>query len=471
MYTKPVDPDTEGAGYGYSNAEGFEEDVFYYHSDHLGSTSYITDKEGEVTQFVSYKPYGELLVDEHAVSFDAPYKFNGKELDSETGLYYYGARYYEASLAAWYGVDALAEKYPSVGGYVYCAGNPVKLVDADGRKIKVAKSNSQEYNAIVKTIYKYLMEHDVNTLRILNKVDAVIIIKETNGVNKYNSKTHTIYWNCNIKILTDQGKVMSAALCLVHEAEHALQSIRDYEKYQIDMNTENDEFHNLEDKRIILGPEQDAAEKLGETEKGEPIRRTHSGTPLYTDDPKSCDYKGELDTNIEAPIIQKPVTESGFGYLGRVIILLIGAALLTKKSCCRSDCYTSTINIDSLSISSIGIETLVEFPISKNELIDECIHDGYNNYIIKDCNSVSKIYNIIKRAASLNKKYKESNYTVVIVLYNADFLDTVWVGVHQIERNNILYKTPLELINYIDSIDNEQLLQIEIESLDLKGIN
>ena len=52
MYTKPVDPDIEGAGYGYSNAEGFEEDVFYYHTDHLGSTSYITDGYGEVTQFV-----------------------------------------------------------------------------------------------------------------------------------------------------------------------------------------------------------------------------------------------------------------------------------------------------------------------------------------------------------------------------------------------------------------------------------
>ncbi|MBP5419406.1 MAG: hypothetical protein J6Y72_06310 [Bacteroidales bacterium] len=106
-----------------------ERDVFYYHSDHLGSTSYITDANGNATQFVSYKPYGEALVDEHATSFESPWKFNGKELDSETGLYYYGARYYEPVLALWYGVDALAEKYPSVGGYVYCHGNPIIRID------------------------------------------------------------------------------------------------------------------------------------------------------------------------------------------------------------------------------------------------------------------------------------------------------------------------------------------------------
>ena len=133
MYEKPSDPEEEGAGYGYSNGMSQQErDVFYYHSDHLGSTSYVTDMDGNATQFVSYKPYGEAFVDEHNTSYEQPWKFNGKELDSETGLYYYGVRYYEPTLALWYGVDALTEKYPSMGGYVYCAGNPVKLVDPDG---------------------------------------------------------------------------------------------------------------------------------------------------------------------------------------------------------------------------------------------------------------------------------------------------------------------------------------------------
>ena len=133
MYEKPSNPEDESAGYGYSNGmQQKERDVFFYHSDHLGSTSYITDRNGNATQFVCYKPYGEALVDEHATSFESPWKFNGKELDSETGLYYYGARYYEPVLALWYGVDALAEKSQSVSPYVFCYSNPIKYKDPDG---------------------------------------------------------------------------------------------------------------------------------------------------------------------------------------------------------------------------------------------------------------------------------------------------------------------------------------------------
>jgi RHS repeat-associated protein len=62
-----------------------------------------------------------------------PYRFNGKELDTETGLYYYGARYYNPATALWLGVDPLASKYPGVSPYVYCVSNPIKYVDPDGR--------------------------------------------------------------------------------------------------------------------------------------------------------------------------------------------------------------------------------------------------------------------------------------------------------------------------------------------------
>ena len=157
MYEKPSDPEDEGAGYGYTNAENIQEkDIYFYHSDHLGSTSYITDANGNATQFVCYKPYGEALVDEHNTSYEQPWKFNGKELDSETGLYYYGARYYEPVMALWYGVDVLAEKYPSLGGYVYCAGNPVMYIDPDGNiKIRFKVGFSMN-SGIVGAGFKFL---------------------------------------------------------------------------------------------------------------------------------------------------------------------------------------------------------------------------------------------------------------------------------------------------------------------------
>ena len=120
------------------------EDIFYYHTDHLGSTSYTTDAKANVTQFDAYLPYGELLVNEHSSTEEMSYKFNGKELDEETGQYYYGARYMNPKTSLWYGVDPLTEKYPSVGGYVYCVGNPVKLIYRDGKKIDLSNMSKQE---------------------------------------------------------------------------------------------------------------------------------------------------------------------------------------------------------------------------------------------------------------------------------------------------------------------------------------
>ena len=63
-----------------------------------------------------------------------PYKFNGKQFDEETGLYYYGARYLNPMASIWYGVDPLAEKFTAMGGYVYTLCNPVKFIDLKGKK-------------------------------------------------------------------------------------------------------------------------------------------------------------------------------------------------------------------------------------------------------------------------------------------------------------------------------------------------
>ena len=186
MYEKPSDPEDEGAGYGYSNAEGLEEnDIYFYHSDHLGSTSYITDKDGNATQFVCYKPYGEALVDEHNTSYEQPWKFNGKELDTETGLYYYGARYYEPVLALWYGVDALAEKYPNMGGYVYCNNNPIAIIDLDGNDgVRIIDSESQtitikaDYYVVTKAV-NYKKDGKIKELEGYST-------KDIERMNKYN---------------------------------------------------------------------------------------------------------------------------------------------------------------------------------------------------------------------------------------------------------------------------------------------
>ena len=62
-----------------------------------------------------------------------PFVFTGKERDEETGVGYFGARYMDHELmTGWLSVDPMADKYPSISPYAYCAWNPVKLVDPDG---------------------------------------------------------------------------------------------------------------------------------------------------------------------------------------------------------------------------------------------------------------------------------------------------------------------------------------------------
>jgi len=79
------------------------------------------------------------------------YKFNAKEKDEETSLYYYGARYYSPELSIWLSVDPMADKYPSMSPFMYCAGNPVRLVDPNGMEVDPAASGYNDAEKAAKT--------------------------------------------------------------------------------------------------------------------------------------------------------------------------------------------------------------------------------------------------------------------------------------------------------------------------------
>jgi RHS repeat-associated protein len=106
---------------------------YFYHPDHLGSSSWITDGSGNAIQHLHYLPFGEDWVDQRNSTWNTPYTFSGKEKDVETGYGYFGARYYDSGLSIWLSVDPMSDKYPSMSPYNYCANNPVILVDPDGR--------------------------------------------------------------------------------------------------------------------------------------------------------------------------------------------------------------------------------------------------------------------------------------------------------------------------------------------------
>ena len=81
---------------------------------------------------MEYIAFGEVLFEEHSSSFSSPYLFNGKELDRETNLSYYGARYYDAKTSLWLSVDPLAELAPDKTPYHFVSNNPINRVDPRG---------------------------------------------------------------------------------------------------------------------------------------------------------------------------------------------------------------------------------------------------------------------------------------------------------------------------------------------------
>ena len=132
-----------------------------------GKTMTFENRRGKYKELgkkvpLEYTPYGELWIEEVAAGLDKlPFRFTGKELDEETGLYYYGARYLDPKYSRWLSVDpALGEYIPSpgtepsklagMGGvyntinlqlYHYSNNNPITYIDPDGREI----SWRQEY--------------------------------------------------------------------------------------------------------------------------------------------------------------------------------------------------------------------------------------------------------------------------------------------------------------------------------------
>ena len=163
---------------------------YYCHSDHLGSAQFVTDWKGRQYEHIEYTPYGELWIEEVAAGLDKlPFRFTGKELDEETGLYYYGARYLDPKYSRWLSGDPALNDYipkapiddeakkhnenlPGMGGvfnvvnlhlYHYAGNNPVKYTDPNGKSLDVVDNGNGTY-----TVCGGIENSDKNIYLIVN---------------------------------------------------------------------------------------------------------------------------------------------------------------------------------------------------------------------------------------------------------------------------------------------------------------
>ncbi len=145
---------------------------YFYQTDHLGNNRVIASAGGNLVQSNHYYPFGMSFAEGSATS-QQPYKYNGKELDTERGLnlYDYSARLMDPALGRFSTVDPLAEKYYWISPYAYCAGNPVNAIDPDGCSTWVMTNSDGTYGVVGgdlndkdKNIYTYSIK-DGNLVR------------------------------------------------------------------------------------------------------------------------------------------------------------------------------------------------------------------------------------------------------------------------------------------------------------------
>lgn len=119
------------------NGQTEKDNTYFYHGDHLGSSNYITDINGNEYEHLEYTPYGESWIeegDELELKLNKiKWKFTSKELDSETGLYYFGARYLDPQTSRWMSPDPIYDGLKEgLSIYGYCRNNPIILKDPNG---------------------------------------------------------------------------------------------------------------------------------------------------------------------------------------------------------------------------------------------------------------------------------------------------------------------------------------------------
>ena len=219
-------------------------------------------------------------------------------------LYDSGARF-QANTGAFLSADPMAEKYYGISPYAYCAGNPVNLVDPEGKKVQIFYTeNGKTYsfiftgketnipdNSFVKSFveaYHYNKDNwekagydgQEPTSRLVERSETVKVMNSGTAGDRFNDEYKTIYWNHETGIVTDNGVVLSPATGLAHEADHANDFFDNPQKNNAQSDTSDKKYGTAEEKRVITGSEQKTARANGEIKKNQKTRTNHNGTTV-----------------------------------------------------------------------------------------------------------------------------------------------------------------------------------------------
>ncbi|MDQ1094921.1 RHS repeat-associated core domain-containing protein [Chryseobacterium camelliae] len=273
-------PTTEG----YYNFENNK--YIYNYVDHLGNVrlSYMNNGTGvEVIEENNYYPFGLKHEGYNGLTGNPSYqyKYNGKELQAETGMYDYGARFYMPDIGRWGVVDPLAEKYRRFSPYTYAVDNPILFTDPDGRDIIIYYKNSKgkmmsyDYktgstykgsNTFIKNFYKAVATLKKNKaddmINSLEKRNEKVALYQTSESSSASVEGKYIKWNDKQGIETNNGVSLTPTAILNHEADHALDALTNSEHSKNSEKDPNNPYNTKEEERVITGSEQDTAKNI-----------------------------------------------------------------------------------------------------------------------------------------------------------------------------------------------------------------
>lgn len=235
----------------------------------------IYDGNGNVTGLVNascasvahyeYGPFGEVVSAAGSAVGVCPFGFSTKYTDAETGLCYYGYRYYDPTWGRWVSRDPIGERggiglYLFVNnfpiGYVDCFGLYVSFYDEDTRsKYYKAKDCLESKCPECKTLFEEL-ERKYSGGFVIIGIDASID-KEGDRFRPWGGWSY-IYWDPSSGLLMSNGSVMPPSVALLHEVDHALNRRNNSKASDIDP-----EYGSNEERRVVTGIETKALKSMG----------------------------------------------------------------------------------------------------------------------------------------------------------------------------------------------------------------
>lgn len=195
----------------------------YYLTDHLGSVRCIVDNAGNVLERNDYYPFGKRVAGGKRLALNR-HLYNGKEEQwaANAGLLDYGARLYNPALCCWLTPDPLAHDTPSVSPYAYCAGNPVKYIDPDGRIVRLANNYAGGMENIAKiaatSLGSQVMSHLIGRNEVYTLSSTFLSL---NSSYNYDNRGINYVANPWYSEIPFDGGALNSMIAMGHETFHA----------------------------------------------------------------------------------------------------------------------------------------------------------------------------------------------------------------------------------------------------------